>query len=204
MQKTRALQEVYGIFMQRVMHLVDIKDIQNTLPELLELTPEGHLLERYSRWPVVVKILPAGKIDASRTGQEWQRLIEKILKEAESFDSDNLDSEIFHFGRLDWLYGQGLLSKSQANRFSKLFWKSSSGLIPRIRGFYDAVAVLWPAPKNVDVNDNFKKWMFEQSMKNIVKRYVDEEGRNRRQVSMGPDDDALRGAHGCPLEQARI
>ena len=191
LQKTRALQEVYGIFMQRAMHLVDIKDIQDMLPALLELTPEDHLLERYFQWPVIVKILPGGKINTSRTNQEWPGLVEKILREAESFDSDNLDLELFHFGRLDWLYSQGLLSKKHADRFSRLVWKSGSERIPQIRGFYDAVAVLWPAPKNINVNDKFKKWMFGQSMKNIVKRYMNEDGKDMRQVSVGPDDDAF-------------
>lgn len=191
LRKTRALQEIYGVFMQRAMHLVNIEDIREMLPVLLSLTPDENLLGYHSHWPVIVKLLPSGKIGTSLTGEEWLVSVEKILKEAESLNNANRNAEVFHFGRLDWLYSQGILSKSQIGRFSKIFWKSSSERIPRVRGFYDAVVVLWPAPKNINVNDRFKAWMFEQRMKDIVKRYVDEDGKNRRQVTMGLDDDAF-------------
>lgn len=165
----------YNLLLTRTLNAASIKTLEQKASQLLGLNPPP-ARPPADHWPDVAEVLREKGVHLSSANSKvWSQVVDNALEQAAIAIQEH-KTQTSYFSRLDLLFRRGLMSSTQALRFSRLIYKDAAqGEVPSISGFYRAASLAWPSPDDRAPVDEFRQWILQERMGLIERPAADGE-----------------------------
>ncbi|WP_164483703.1 SIR2 family protein [Polaromonas sp. SP1] len=129
-----------------------------SLPVFPTVETRDHLLDDWLRWTVVLQHFRPGSFASDEVTEEIQQVIKQLKASPAKPDRIRRKQNELLWNKLIGSSSLKLLTAQQEKEVSNLLWGNKSSW-PTLPAFEPTLATLWPAPKGIDANAQFREWI---------------------------------------------